>query len=721
MRALFPKGSAMGAETAPAAAVDPSQRHRAGIAYPNPLAGNPAGALKFAATVKRADGNSLAVACPVATRTMVALMNMNAVAGGAACHWGGPAALAEIMSAVHGLMFAKNPWHQAFNFVNDAGHTENGVYALKANYGFAGVTVPDLKGFRSIASKLTGHGEGHIFPEGVMISNGPLGSGLPTAQGLAMADRLADKARTTICVISDGAMYEGEAKEAVAAIPGFAARDMIAPFVMVISDNNTKLSGRCDADAFSQQPYFNSLAAQGWAVVKVDNGHDLQAVFSAIERAVASAEADRSKPVCVWCKTIKGYGVASTVKSASGGHGYPLAPADAAAGKLRAFLAEINGGKPIAPEFEAWLVELETMAKDKAAKAAAAPAPAAPAVKKDKIQGGFAKAMIAAAEAGLPVVSISADLQGSTGVAPFRAKFPQFSPEVGIAESNMVSVAAGFSKQGFIPVVDTFAQFGVTKGLLPLCMANLSQAPVIAVFSHTGFQDAADGASHQGLMYLAMTGAIPHTVAYCPASAEEAEWAMAEAIRRFVAARKAGTMPESVLFFCGRENFAVTLKPEGAQYQWGKAMVVGGGIEQKSFGGQLGPINLSLAITKPGVVISANGSMVATAIKAAEKLVAGGTAVVVLNNAIANHPDIATHQKLLEQMGGKLVTVEDHQVIGGAGQTLVAGLAEAGCRPKVKILGVHGHFGQSAYLADELYNKHGVGIEAIIAAAKSLT
>lgn len=710
----------MAAETAPAAAIDPKDRHRAGLAYPNPLAGNPSGALKYPATVKRADGSTLSVACPVATRVMVALMNMDAVVGGAACHWGGPAGLAEIMSSIHGVMFARNPWQQSFNFVNDAGHTENGIYALKANYGYAGVTVADLRGFRSIQSKLTGHGEGHIFPEGVMISNGPLGSGLPTAQGLAMADRLADKKRTTICVISDGALYEGEAKEAVSAIPGFAAKGLTAPFVMVISDNNTKLSGRCDADAFAQGPYFASLETQGWKVIKVADGNDLQPTFAAIEAAIAAAEADPQKPVCVWAKTVKGYGVASTMKSASGGHGFPLSGPDAASGKLRAFVSEITGGKQLAPQFEEWLVTQENAAKAKAAKAAAAPAAAAPAVKKDKIQGGFPKAMIAAAKAGLPVVSVSADLQGSTGVAPFRAAYPQFSFEVGIAESNMVSVAAGFSKQGYIPVVDTFAQFGVTKGLLPLCMANLSQAPVIAVYSHTGFQDAADGASHQALMYLAMTGSIPHTVTYCPASADEAEWAMGEAIKRFADARQAGTMPESVMFFCGRENFAVTLKPEGTPYQWGKAMVVGGGVEKTTLGGQLGPLNLSLSITKPGVVISANGSLVAHAIKAAEKLVASGVNCVVLNNATPNQPDIATHRKLLDQMGGKLVTVEDHQLTGGAGEVLVGKLVAAGCKLRAKTLGVHGEFGQSAYLADELYNKHGIGVDGIVAAVQAL-
>ena len=172
------------------------------------------------------------------------------------------------------------------------------------------------------------------------------------------------------------------------------------------------------------------------------------------------------------------------------------------------------------------------------------------------------------------MVSVSADLQGSTGVAPFHSSFPQFSFEVGVAESNMTLTASGLSKQGFIPVVDTFVQFGVTKGNLPLVMGILSQSPTLAVFSHCGFQDAADGASHQGLYYIAATAAIPHLTQYCPATAEEVEWAMGAAIDRFAAARAAGEMLDSVLFFCGRENFPVSIKPSGAEYAWGEAMVL---------------------------------------------------------------------------------------------------------------------------------------------------
>src|SRR5881394_2847360 len=156
------------------------------------LAPTPAGAPKYFVTIKNSAGADVTVADPRATRALVALMDVHAVEGGAACHWGGPAAFAEMVAAVHGILFATTgrPWHEAYNFVNDAGHAENGIYALRANYGFDDMTFDDLKGFRSIKSKLTGHGESHLNPQGVLLSNGPLGSALPQAQGKALADRV---------------------------------------------------------------------------------------------------------------------------------------------------------------------------------------------------------------------------------------------------------------------------------------------------------------------------------------------------------------------------------------------------------------------------------------------------------------------------------------------------------------------------------------------------
>ena len=226
------------------------------------LAPTPKNAPKYAVTIKNALGKDVVIADPTANRALVALMDMFAVVGGAASHWGGPSAFAEIIASIHAIMFnnaEQKQWYQSYNFVNDAGHAENGIYALRANYGFDGLTIDDLMKFRSFNTKLTGHGESHVNPEGVYLSNGPLGSSLPQAQGLAMADKLAGNDRVTFCVVSDGACMEGEAKEALAAIPGFAGKRRMNPFVMVLSDNNTKLSGRIDADSYSMQPTFNAL------------------------------------------------------------------------------------------------------------------------------------------------------------------------------------------------------------------------------------------------------------------------------------------------------------------------------------------------------------------------------------------------------------------------------------------------------------------------------
>src|SRR6185436_4347330 len=279
--------------------------------------------------------------------------------------------------------------------------------------------------------------------------------------------------------------------------------------------------------------------ALGWNVISVPDGHDLQAVYLFIEKAVEQAKANPNVPVCLWVKTIKGYGVKATEENPAGGHGFPLSNGE----KIIEFVNEIYGGQT-PPDLAGWAqslrVDWEQKEAAKKAKAAVAPASGTPAVKTDKVQAGLARAAIRAAQEGLPVYSISADVQGSTGISAFQKSFPDRFIEVGVAEANMISTGAGFAKAGFIPIVDTFGQFGVTKGNLPLTMPALSQAPVIAMFSHVGFQDAADGASHQATTSFAAVCAIHHTCVIAPSCPDEAEALMYEAIRRYAADRASG-------------------------------------------------------------------------------------------------------------------------------------------------------------------------------------
>lgn len=655
------------------------------IKLKNKLAATPAGELKYSVKLK----NNILLADPRVTRALVALMDQHATIGGAAAHWGGPAAFAEIISAVHGIMFQnKNEnWYDRFHFVNDAGHAENGIYATRANYGFDNLTFNDLKKFRSIESKLTGHGEAHLNPEGVFISNGPLGSGLPQAQGLCMADKVAGITRTTICVLSDGAAMEGEARESFAAIPGLALKNKMNPFLLIVSDNNTKLGGRIDIDSYSMTPTFNALETLGWKLVRIADGNDLEKVYHAIETELTNAGKNPSQPIALVFKTIKGYGVKSTMESASGGHGYPLSAYD---DKLPAFIQEIFNGEAPA-EFINWAHDiLQSKPEPKA--------PSTNAVKTEKVQDGFARAFINAAKAGLPIFSLSADLQGSTGIKAFQKDFPTHFIDLGIAESNMISSAIGFSKVGFIPVVDTFAQFGITKGNLPFIMASLSEGPIIGLFSHTGFQDAADGASHQATTYFSALANIPHlTIVNCACSSE-AEALMTMAIEKFADDRQKGITPNSYVFFLGRENHPVSYV-EGIKYEWMKAQILSTGKD---------------------VTIVAAGPMVAQALMAKELLAKDNIHATVINHAFINHVDIACLSSALKNTNGKLITVEDHQVVGGMGSIILHALHTQGINFQAKTLGIRGEFGQSAYKAEQLYARFDLSAAGIVKAFKEL-
>ena len=641
-------------------------------------------------------GEEVILACPKATRALLALMNMEAVLGGAASHFGGPSAFAEIMSALHGFMYSwsekqnKN-WHDLFHFVNDAGHCENGLYALKANYNVAGINFESLKGFRSIKSVLTGHGEAHLFPQGVFISNGPLGSGLPQAQGLAAAESLSNFTRTTVTTLSDGACMEGEAKEALASIPGLSIKGKLGPFVCMISDNNTKLSGRIDEDCFSMEPTFKSLSSLGWDVIFIKEGHNLELVYQSIEKSFHDLWKNPKKPKLLWFKTIKGKGVVSTENSASGGHGFPLKKTE----ELKPFIKEIYEDERIPDSINHWIEELTHSQKQKKSFKK-------PEGERVKVQKGVSEALCEMFEKDYPIVSISADLQGSTGVVGFRKKYPQASFEVGVAEANMVSLAVGLSKQGFIPVVDTFAQFGVTKGALPLIMSGLSQGPLIAIYSHTGFQDAADGASHQALTYLSTVSSIPNVDVICLSCAEEAKALISQVIEKFALLRRNGKVPSSTLFFLGRETYPPSFN-KTLKYQYGQAQVLQDNTSNFDKSATLLPV----------------GPLIENALLAQKQLALEQIGSVVINPSIINQPDTETIKESLKKTKGNLLTIEDHRLIAGFGAMVCHTLSLNNIPFKLKSLGIKNHFGRSAYCANELYEKFGLGVKSIVEETKS--
>ena len=388
------------------------------------------------------------------------------------------------------------------------------------------------------------------------------------------------------------------------------------------------------------------------------------------------------QPVALVIKTIKGKGVQETQESPSGGHGYPLKAFDP---KLPHFLREIYGSEKLPSQWSDWVEEIISSQPKKKE---------TPKVKgeREKVQAGLARAAIQCASEGLPIISVSSDLAGSTGMAAFQKKFPHQKIDVGVAEANMISVGIGLSKQGFIPIVDTFGQFGITKGNLPLIMAGLSQAPLVAVFSHTGFQDAADGASHQATTYLSAVSSIPYVNAVVCSCSQEAQNYMAHVLKDFALQREKGEIPPSTIFFVGRENFPTEYKKD-LSYTYGEIQVLKKGSD-------------ALLVT--------NGPLVPKALAAADELAQQGHHLTVVNNPFVNNPPTRPLAELLSQNKNRLITLEDHQLIAGAGAMLSHALLLSGSHFQLKSLGHKGSFGQSAYGADDLYKSRSLDKKAII-------
>ena len=173
---------------------------------------------------------------------------------------------------------------------------------------------------------------------------------------------------------------------------------------------------------------------------------------------------------------------------------------------------------------------------------------------------------------------------------------------------------------------------------------------------------------------------------------------MYQAIKRYAADKQSGKDPENYIFFVGRENYPLSWV-EGAKYEWGKAQVLSQGSD---------------------VVLIASGPLLSKAIEAGKKLAEKGKKATVINNAFINHVDLATIGEAVKQAQGRVVTIEDHQIICGMGAQISHALSTAGIAHRMKSLGIHGEFGQSAYLAEDLYKKHGLTGDKMAEAAMAL-
>jgi len=284
------------------------------------------------------------------------------------------------------------------------------------------------------------------------------------------------------------------------------------------------------------------------------------------------------------------------------------------------------------------------------------------------------------------LVVLDADLAGATKTGTFLKAYPDRHFDCGIAEANMICVAAGMSTTGLVPFASTFAMFAAGRAFEQV--RNSIGYPHLNVkigATHGGISVGEDGASHQCCEDFALMRTIPGMVVMSPSDDVEAK-AMVKAAYEHVG-------PVYIRF--GRAAVPV-IHEEGAPFQIGKGEILRDGKD---------------------VAIIANGLLVAEALTAAEELKEAGIDAMVINMGTIKPLDeelvLAAAKKC-----GKVITAEEHSVIGGLGEA-VCGLLSEKLPTPVKRIGVNDEFGHSGPAA-ALLKQFGLCSENIVATAKEM-
>lgn len=289
-----------------------------------------------------------------------------------------------------------------------------------------------------------------------------------------------------------------------------------------------------------------------------------------------------------------------------------------------------------------------------------------------------------AAEGADNLVVLDADLSAATKTGIFKKAFPERHINCGIAESNMMCVAAGLSTMGLVPFASSFAMFASGRAFEQI--RNSIGYPHLNVkigATHAGISVGEDGASHQCCEDFALMRSIPGMTVICPADDVEAKQAV----------KAAYALDGPVYLRFGRLAVPV-FHSDDYKFEIGKGEVITEGTD---------------------VTIIANGLMVAEAIEAEKMLKADGISAQIINIATIKPLDKELVVNSAKKTG-KVITVEEHSIIGGLGEAVCAALSEE-CPTPVKRIGVNDEFGHSGP-AKDLLKQFGLSAENIYKVAK---
>src|SRR5271157_3490402 len=641
----------------------------------------------------------------------IRFLAMDAVEKAKSGHPGMPMGMADVATVLFTKFLNFDPeaadWPDRDRFVLSAGHGSMLLYALLYLTGYPDMTIDEIKRFRQLGSRTAGHPEyGHAL--GVETTAGPLGQGLATAVGMAIAERalaarypdLVD--HTTFVIAGDGCLMEGVSHEAI----DLAGHLKLSRLIVLWDDNRITIDGSTALSTNLDQGA--RFAAAGWRVIAV-NGHDP----AAIEAAIAEARR-QDRPTMIACRTVIGFG-APNKQGTEATHGAPLGAAEVEAARVKLgwayppFETPANvlaawraAGERSRGERLAWEDRLRAhpdCARFKAAMAGDIPADFTERMAAYKATRRRAPNVASRRASEMALEAINASIETTLGgsadlthsnltitkgmqsltAGDFSGRYVRY----GIREFGMSAAMNGIALHGgFIPYGGTFFVFSdYARGAMRL--SALMGVRAIYVLTHDSIGLGEDGPTHQPVEHFAMLRATPNLHVFRPCDAVET----AECWELVLAAKN---RPSALLL--SRQNLP-TVRDSAETNESARGAYV-----------------LSEADGKRDVTIVATGSEVAIAVEAAAALRALGK-----HAAVVSMPS----WDLFEQQSADY----RRMILGSAPRIAV----EAGARlgwdrwigERGVFIGMNG-FGASAPASD-LYRHFGITAEAVVEAAKSLT
>jgi transketolase len=476
---------------------------------------------------------------------------MDAVEQAKSGHPGMPMGMADVATALFSRFVKIDPtrpdWYDRDRVVLSAGHGSMLLYAVNHLLGYADMGTDQLRRFRQLGATTAGHPEhGHTL--GVETTTGPLGQGLATAVGMALAERLLNARfgddlvdHHTYVIAGDGCLMEGISHEAI----DLAGHLKLGKLILLWDDNGISIDGRTTLSTSTDQ--LARFEAAGWDVMRVD-GHAYHAVIDAIAEARGT-----ERPSLIACRTTIGFG-APTKAGTEGAHGAPLGPDEIAGARARLGWSHAPFEVPDdvreawahtaargSTAREAWEKRLSASGRRAAFEAAMeGELPAdfdekLDAYKRELSQSAPKVATRKASEMALAVINAETDLtvggsadlthsnltytKGLVPVSPgnFAGRYLHY----GIREHAMAAVMNGLAlHRGTIPYGGTFLVFSdYARGAMRL--SALMGQRVIYVLTHDSIGLGEDGPTHQPVEHLANLRATPNLHVFRPADAVE--------------------------------------------------------------------------------------------------------------------------------------------------------------------------------------------------------